>query len=171
MAHMQNTTPKLRWHLKDADAPLKLFITVFLFMLSTGYIIGLSFVDHTSDGTVQGLEEQYRGQPESSEATELKYAKGADEMYVFLHNHILSLSMVFFCVGIIFYFTAGTSPALKKFLMVEPLIAIGTTFGGIWLMWFVSGYFSWLVIISGVSMVGCYFIMVGLILKELWLRR
>jgi hypothetical protein len=55
--------------------------------------------------------------------------------------------------------------------MVEPILAIGTTFGGIWLMRFVSEYFSWLVLVSGVTMVGCYFVMVMLILKELWLTK
>lgn len=158
------------WRLKTADPTLRLFISAFLLLLTTGYTIGLVFVDHTTSGTPQGLTEQYRGTPEGAEKAELKYAKSVDEMSIFLHNHILSLSLVFFAVGGIFYFSS-VPEKWKRFLMVEPIIAIATTFGSIWLMRFFSEYFSWLVIISGTTMVGCYFVMVILILKELWLRK
>ncbi|TAK66317.1 MAG: hypothetical protein EPO24_01625 [Bacteroidetes bacterium] len=161
----------LSWRLKDADATLRLFITTFLIVLTIGYSIGLFFVKHTTNSTPQGLAEEYRGTPEGTEATELKYEKSEDEMYIFLHNHILSLAIVFFLVGGLFYFSSEVSDSIKKILMAEPVAAIVTTFGGIWLMRFVSEHFSWLVIISGISMVGCYFIMVGLMLKELWFPR
>jgi hypothetical protein len=159
------------WRLRDADRTLRLFITAFLLVLTVGYTIGLLFVDHTTSGTPVGLSEEFRGTPETSTAAELKYAKSADEMYIFLHNHILSLSLVFLAVGIIFYFHSMPPGLLKDALIVEPFAAILTTFGGIWLMRFVSEYFSWLVLISGISMVGCYVSMVTLILKELWIRK
>ena len=92
-------------------------------------------------------------------------------MYIFLHNHILSLALVFFALGSIFYFSSAVGDGWKAVLLVEPFVAIGTTFGGIWFMRFVSAHFSWLVMISGVSMVICYATMVILILKELWSRR
>ncbi len=158
------------WRLRDADRTLRVFITVFILLLTTGYAIGLMFVDHSSARTVQGLTEEFRGTPENSPALELKYAKSVSEMYVFLHNHILSLSLVFFAVGGIFYFSSSVSRGTKEFLIIEPFVAIATTFGGIYLMRFVSEHFSWLVLVSGVSMVGCYLVMVFLILKELWIR-
>ncbi len=161
----------LNWRLKDVDHTLRLFLTIFLFVLTVGYSIGLFFVDHTTKGTPQGLVEEYRGTPEGNDSAELKYPKSEDEMYIFLHNHILSLSMVFFAVGGLFYFSSEVSDSVKKMLMVEPLAALLTTFGGIWLMRFVSERFSWLVLVSGVSMVGCYFAMVILMLKEMWFKR
>jgi hypothetical protein len=159
------------WRLRDADTSLRLFVTAFLLLLTIGYVIGLAFVDHTSSGTRQGLVEEYRGTPENAPSAELKYAKSPDEMYIFLHNHILSLALVFFAVGGIFYFTSTPSGFFKDFLIIEPFIGIATTFGGLWLMRYVSGQFSWLVLISGVSMACCYLLMVLLILKELWIRR
>ena len=166
-----DTSHHIRWRLKDADVTLKLFITAFLVLLTTGYVIGLAFVDHTTSGTPTGLEEEFRGMSDSAHAVELKYAKSADEMYIFLHNHILSLSLIFFAVGGLFYFSSKVSRGVKGFLVVEPFIAIATTFGGIWMMRFVAESFSWLVLISGVSMVGCYAAMVILILAELWIRK
>lgn len=165
-----NDSPRrnILWTLRDADTTLRLFITAFLLLLTLGYGIGLAFVDHTSSGTPRGLVEEYRGTPENSQSSELKYAKSPDELYIFLHNHVLSLSLVFLAVGGIFYFTSLPKGLLKNFLMIEPFLGIGTTFGGIWLMRFASEHFSWLVLISGLSMVICYLIMVALILKELW---
>ncbi|MBI5216693.1 MAG: hypothetical protein HY960_13150 [Ignavibacteriae bacterium] len=159
-----------QWRLKDADTTLRLFLTAFLLVLTIGYSIGLFFVEHKSSGSPSGLVEEYRGTPEGIESAELKYEKSADEMYIFLHNHILSLSFVFFALGGLFYFSS-IKESWKTLLMVEPLIAIITTFGGIWAMRFVSEHFVWLVLISGTSMVGCYFVMVGLMLKELWFRK
>ena len=161
----------LGWHLRDADRTMRLFLTAFLIVLTVGYTIGLLFVDHTTSGTTQGLSEHFRGTPENSDSAELKYAKSPDEMYIFLHNHILSLSLVFVAVGAIFYFHSMRPGLLKDLLIIEPFVAIITTFGGIWMMRFVSEYFNWLVLVSGISMVGCYIIMVTLILKELWLRK
>jgi hypothetical protein len=60
---------------------------------------------------------------------------------------------------------------MKSVLMVEPLLAVGTTFGGIWLTRFVSESFGWLVLASGISMALCYLAMVVLILWELWTDR
>jgi hypothetical protein len=51
--------------------------------------------------------------------------------------------------------------------MVEPLAAVATTFGGIWLMRFVSPLFSYLVLLSGLTMGLCYLAMVALLLAEL----
>jgi hypothetical protein len=157
--------------LTNADATAKLFITAFLIVLTIAYTIGLLFVDHTSRSTPSGLEEQFRGTEQQSQSEELRYEKSEDEMYIFLHNHIFSLSLIFFAVGGIFYFSSIVSNSIKTFLIVEPFMAIITTFGGIWLMRFVAPGFSWLVLISGTLMVGCYTAMVILILVELWIKK
>jgi len=162
---------KTRLRLRDADSALRLFLSTFLIVLTIGYGIGLAFVDHTTSGTPRGLAEEFRGTPDGTSAAELKYEKGENELYIFLHNHILSLAIVFFAVGGIFYFSSLVNEGIKKLLMVEPLIALITTFGGIWLMRFVGAGFSWLVIISGITMVGCYLTMVVLMLIELWRYR
>ncbi len=159
------------WHLCHADNTARLFITAFLIVLTAGYAIGLLFVDHTSRSTPTGLEEQFRGTEQQTQSEELRYEKSEDEMYIFLHNHIFSLSLIFFAVGGIFYFSSMVGNPIKTFLITEPFMAIITTFGGIWLMRFVAPGFSWLVLISGTLMVGCYIAMVILILVELWIKK
>jgi len=162
---------KLSWRLRDADRAARLLITAFLLLLTAGYAIGLAFVDHTTSGTPQGIAENFRGTPENAQAAEIKYAKSSPEMFTFLHNHILSLALVYFAVGGLFYFTSSPVGFWKEFLLLEPFIAIFTTFGGIWLMRYLSEGISWVVLLSGISMIGCYLVMVLFILKELWTRR
>lgn len=159
----------MNFQLREADTTLKVFLTTFILVLTLGYFVGLIFVEHTSSFSSTGVQEQFRGTSEISNTPEMKYEKSLNEMYVFLHNHILSLSLVFVILGGIFYFSSIVPEGLKRFLMIEPLIAIVTTFGGIALVRFVSPVLSWLVLISGASLFICYGAMVFLILKELWL--
>jgi predicted tellurium resistance membrane protein TerC len=116
----------------------------------------------------QGIQEQFLGRDESDTTQELRYAKSVNEMYVFVHNHVLSLSLVFLALGGILYFSSIVSERVKRFLILEPLLAVITTFGGIALVRFVSPSFSWLVLISGVSLFVSYVVIVFLIIKELW---
>jgi hypothetical protein len=158
------------WRLRDADRPLRLFLTAFLVVATAGYGIGLAFVNHATSGTPTGLSSEFRGDDGGTSSAELKFEKSPREMYTFIHNHVFSLAVLFFCVGAIFSFSSA-GPGLKTFLLVEPFVAIATTFGGIWLMRFASAGYSWLVIISGLSMATCYGIMVFLIVWELWRGR
>lgn len=159
------------WRLRDADSRTRSFLIFFLVILTAGYAVGLLFIDHSSGGTPQGVAEQFRGSADAGQSAEIRYEKSPDEMYIFLHNHILSLALVFFAVGGIFSFSSIAKGGLKTFLMVEPLVAIATTFGGIWLMRFVSPAFLYLVLISGATMGLCYVAMVALMITELLVGR
>jgi len=159
------------WRLRDAGGPLRLLITAFLVVLTSGYALGIFFVEHTTSGTPGGLSGEFRGTDADASSMDMKFEKSPREMYTLLHNHVLSLSILFFLVGAIFNFSSIPGTPWKALLMVEPFVAIVTTFGGLWLLRFVSPGFVWLVIPSGISMVACYLLMVALILKELWWKR
>jgi hypothetical protein len=158
----------VKFRLIDLDQTGKLLVTSFLVVLTLGYGLGLFFVEHRTSMTASGVEHQFLGTPEYEAAAEIQYAKSPTEMLVFLHNHVFSLSLVFFAVGTLFYFSALPSPFWKRFLLIEPFAAIITTFGGIALIRYVSPLFSWLVIVSGVSIACCYVAMTVIILKDLW---
>jgi len=147
---------------------MKLFLTAFIVVLSTGYGIGLAFVEHTTSLSTPGVEQQFLGSIDPERMEEMRYPKSVNEMYVFIHNHVLALSLIFFCVGAIFYFSSTVPESVKRFLLIEPMAAIVTTFGGIALVRFVSPHFSWLVVISGGSLLVCYAAIVYLVMKELW---
>jgi len=156
------------WTLRMADTGIRLFLTAFLLVLTCGYAAGLIFVKHTTRGTPDGLVEEYRGSPDGVAADEIKYEKSPSEMMILLHNHLLSLAVVFFLLGSVFYFNSIITGPVRTFLIVEPFVAILSTFGGIFLMRFASAHFSWLVILSGVSMMFCFASMVIISLVDLW---
>ena len=160
------------FQLRHASRPLRLFLTAFLLVLTLGYVFGLSFVHHTTSLSPGGVVEQFRGNqsPDVSQK-ELKYEKSLNEMLTFTHNHILSLTLLFFVVGGILLCSSIISDGWKTFLIVEPFVAIVTTFGGLWLLRFTSPWLVWLVVLSGITMLVCYLASIYLILKELWFKK
>lgn len=156
--------------LRDADPTLRLFLTAFLLVLSAGYVTGLLFVGRETGATTDGLAAQFLGAPDGA-GGELRFEKSPREMFVFLHNHLLALSLVFLALGGIFRYSSLVSPFWKGLLMVEPMLALLTTFGGIAAMRFLSPDFVWLVVVSGASVHLGFAAMTVLILVELWRPR
>lgn len=157
--------------LKQFDFNLKLLTTAFLILLTFGYAIGLLLVEHKTGITPKGITEEYKGTLDETQSDVIKYPRSKNEMYIFLHNHITSLSVLFFIVGFIFYFSSIVSKRFKTFLILEPFISIAVTFSGIWLLWETSQLFSWIVLVSGILMGLSYAVMVLLILIELWILK
>lgn len=127
---------------------IKLLIRTFLLVLSVGYFSGLVFVNSTTQMTNGGIVENYTGNEDDEEASVMKFKKSAHEMINIIHTHILSMSLIFFVLGIL---TAGAkcSTQLKVVLMIEPLLSVLMTFGGIYLVWLGVDWLSYLVMISG----------------------
>ncbi|GLU44128.1 hypothetical protein [Allomuricauda sp. NBRC 101325] len=130
---------------------IKLFIAVFVCMLSVGFFTGLLFVNQTDSNTPAGIEENYLGNEEDEEAKVMKFEKGDREMLTIIHTHILSMSFIFFLLGGLVWL-AKAPKKLKLFLTIEPFLSIILTFGGIYLMWSGVSGFKYVVIISGILM-------------------
>ena len=83
---------------KSRDASVDL--TRFVVFLSHSFSHDITFNSEfeVEDAKVAGGEDG--GRPE------IRYSKGDNEMFVFMYNHILSLSLVFLAVGTIFYFSS-----------------------------------------------------------------
>ena len=96
-----------------------------------------------------------------------KYPKLVNNLLLTTHNHLLSLSMIFLCIGLIFSMSTLINGKLKWFLIYEPYFSILLTFGGIWGIRFINSYFLWIVAISGTLMYICYFVMAIICLWEL----
>ena len=170
-ADSSTSAPTVRFRLRDADGTLKLFLTVFVVVLSLGYAAGIFFVAHTTSMSPSGIDEEFTGSIHPETSGEMKFEKSAREMFILIHDHVLSLALVFFALGGVFYFSSLIPDRLKLFILIEPFVAIVTTFGGIALVRFVAVQFSWLVIVSGFSLFVCFATMVVLILAELWVTR
>jgi hypothetical protein len=160
----------MTYSLRESDRGLRWMITLFLALLSCGYAVGLLYVEHTTSMSSPGVQEQFLGSPEGAAPAEVKYARSPGEMFTFIHNHVFSMALMFLVLGVLLYGTSVFSPAWKRFLMIEPFVAIATTFGGIALIRYFSPLFSWLVIVSGVSLACVYLLSVGAIMVEMWGR-
>ena len=161
---------KIRLQQLPIKIKLLLFFTVL--NLTFGVSIGLYYVANTTQLSPAGTTEHFSGSEIDAEFDiPEKYPKPVSELLITTHNHIISLTLIFLVIGGIFYFNSSITGGLKTILIAEPFVSILTTFGGIWLIRFVHPAFSYLVIISGILMYGCYFIMAGVLLYELGLKK
>ena len=145
---------------------LKIAIVAFLIVLSIGFFGGLSFVNNTTSMQTSGIESHYLGNEDDENAEVMKFKKNKREMLTLVHNHILSLSVIFFLVSLILT-TTSFSKKLKLFLIVEPFCSLVLTFGGLYVMWLGVNWFKYIVIISGVLMTFCYITSILLIFRQL----
>lgn len=152
--------------LVDLPKELKWLIFLFLIVLSIGYFMGISFVEHTTDLNSKGIIENYNGNESNEMAETMKFKKSQHEMLNILHTHFLSLSVIFLMMGLLVYGTDLPS-VIKKIIMIEPLVSVLITFGGIYLIWIGIEWVSYLVMISGILMTFCYTIGLIAILKSL----
>ena len=157
---------QLNGSLQTLPKDVKLLIGVFIIVLSIGFYTGLLFVGETSSVNPNGIEEQYLGNEADEDAGIMKFKKSDKEMLALVHNHVLSMAIIFFLVGLILY-TTKLNKKLKLFLMIEPFISVILTFGGLYLLWKGMLWMKYIVIFSGSLMVLCYTISVIIILKQL----
>lgn len=145
---------------------IKALIFVFLIVLSVGFYTGLGFVNETTTANPNGIESHYNGNEDDESATKMQFKKSKREILTLVHNHILSLSIIFFILSLILS-TTSINKKLKYFLMFEPFASVLLTFGGIYLMWKGVGWFKYVVMISGIAMTFSFIASTFLILFQL----
>lgn len=145
---------------------LKLLIGTFIVVLSIGFFSGLSFVGETSNFSSNGIQENYLGNEDAEDAEVMLFKKSDKQMLSIVHSHILSMSMIFFIVALLVY-TIDFNSAFKKFLMIEPLISVMTTFGGLYFLWKGILWMKYIVMVSGMLMTLSYTLSILLIFWSL----
>jgi hypothetical protein len=145
---------------------IKLLIGAFIIVLSIGFYTGLLFVNETSSVSATGIEENYLGNENDEDAQVMKFRKPDKEMLSIVHSHILSMSLIFFLVGLILSIT-NIPKSLKLFLMIEPFISVILTFGGIYLLWKGTLWIKYIVMFSGALMTLSFTVAVLIILSQL----
>ena len=149
---------------------IKLLIGAFLVVLSIGFYIGLLFVGETSSTKPTGIEEHYLGNEAIEDAQVMKFKKSPKEMLTIVHTHILSMSFIFFLVGLILT-TTRLNKKLKLFLILEPFLSVLLTFGGIYFLWKGITWFKYIVIFSGILMTLTFTVSTFIIFSQLLKKR
>jgi hypothetical protein len=146
---------------------LKLLIATFIIVLSIGFYTGLLFVSDTSSANPNGIEEQYLGNESDEDAVVMKFKKSSKEMLSLVHNHTLSMSVIFFLVGLLISITKLPAK-LKLFLMIEPFLSVMLTFGGVYLLWDGMVWMKYVVMFSGTLMTLTFILATVIIMAQLF---
>jgi hypothetical protein len=139
--------------LRDWPGYLRGLTAAFIFVSFVGYGIGLVFMDHATDSAPQGIVDHYAGNEETME-----FGKSTAEMMGLIHTHILGMSVLFFVIGVLFAFSDFPS-RWRGCVMIDTMLTLLTTFGGLWLVSINKAFAVWLVLPSSVLMVGGYCLM------------
>jgi len=149
---------------------IKLLIGAFIIVLSIGFYTGLLFVGETSSVNPNGIEEQYLGNENDENAEVMRFKKSDQEMLTLVHNHILSMSIIFFLVGGLVSITK-LNKKIKLFLIVEPFVSVVLTFGGLYLLWSGMLWMKYIVMFSGILMTLTFTVSVIVILIQLFISK
>ncbi|MDB5033000.1 MAG: hypothetical protein JWQ98_241 [Chlorobi bacterium] len=131
---------------------------------------GGSLLNDTSSANGESLLHggpQAQTAPAAGPEPEMKFEKSLPEMLNITHTHILAMASFFAFAAIIFAMTTRPSARLKSLLIVEPFIAIITSFASMWLMRYVHPAFSYLLVLSSGSMALCFYVMMFYSFREL----
>ena len=151
---------------------IKLLLVLTVLNLTAGVGIGLYYVSNTTHLSPEGTAEQFKGSSvDNNFDIPEKFPKPISELLTTTHNHIISMTFIFFIMGGIFYFNSIITGFWKTFFIAEPFFSILVTFGGIWLIRFIHPSFSYLVMVSGILMYLSFFIMAGTIIYELSIKK
>ena len=150
---------------------LRLLTGIFMFCLISGVSVGIIYLAETTHLTPRGTVEHYVGSTEKSKGNisidiPENYPKLFEEMLLTTHNHILSMAVFFFLSGGLFYFSSFSSGKLKSAIMVEPLVSVALTFGGLWGVRYIDSSFVYLVIPSAAMMYMSFYFSTFYVLRD-----
>lgn len=143
---------------------------MFLFVLAFGYLSGVDLLKHTTDFKSKGVEQNVLGNEVDEYADELHFKMSERELHGIIHSHVITLGVLFVMLSFMFFFTSY-SEGLKSFLMIEPLVSLITTFGGLWLLWSGVVWMKYIIMLSGILMHLSFVILVVLLLRELLFKK
>jgi len=155
---------ELRGIMASLPRKFRLFVVCFVLLLNVGFFTGFSFVRVTTSLNSQGIEENYLGNEDDENAKVMHFKKSEQEILTLIHNHVLSLSLIFFVLGTLLYM-CKVHDRLLSFLMFEPFLSLLLTFGGIYILWKGFIWFKYVIMISGFAMVLSLILMSVLVIK------
>ena len=164
---MNSSNPELLW--RDVPSPIRSLARWLTIAQMVGYTTALLFVLHTTKMVPSGITERYRGSDSTAVEGEMQFPKSYAEMLTLTHTHILSMAVIFALSGLGVSLCSRLSPGLRRFLIVEPFVALLVSFSCLWLVRYVDPRFSWLLELSSSIMAITFYVQSFLILTELHL--
>ena len=151
--------------LQTLDKNLKKLLIYYLITLGIGFSLGVLYVYLNSEFSSSGMIEQYLGS--ESDKWNFKPKKTLQDLVSHTHEHITMFSIIFLSLGIIFLYNNTIKGFWKRFLIIEPFLSIIITFGGFFIIRYVTIAFSYVIMISSFLMYLCFYVMLFISLYEL----
>jgi hypothetical protein len=133
-----------------------------------GYSTALALVRLTTGLTPAGITDHYRGSENPDGA--MQFPKSLAEMLVLTHTHLLAMTTVFVLSGVGLALCERVPDRWKRWLCVEPFVALLVSFSAMWLMRYVDPRFSLLLALSSGVMALTFYTQSFLVLRELGWR-
>ena len=156
---------KLNGLIYNLPSELRNLIISFVIVLSTGYFVGVMFIDHTSSLNPEGIQENYLGNEVREPIDVIKFKKSSYQMFNLIHTHVISMSIIFFIMGLLLSIT-DLNKYLKAFLIIEPFFSIAATFLGIYYLWTGILWMKYIIFISSLIMTLVYFASAFIVLYQ-----
>lgn len=142
---------QLKGKIMGFSEDVKVLLGVYLLVTSIGFVSALQFVNVTTEGSPKGIEENYLGNEEDLQAEELKFAKSDKQVLNIVHTHMLSMAMLFLILALLVALTP-IDGFFRKFLLIEPMVSVLLTFGGIYFLTKGILWMKYVVMLSGILM-------------------
>lgn len=133
-----------------------------------GYTTSLVYVWQTTRLVPSGIVDHYRGS-EGGEGA-MHFAKSFSEMLSITHTHLLAMAVIFVLSGLALALCERVPPSRRRWLIVEPFVAMLVSFAAMWLMRYADPRFSLLLALSSGIMAATFYLQSALVLRELGLR-
>ncbi len=172
----------------------KLFLTAFLLVISLGYLMAVLNIWTSMEGikevsvevtTPEGPKEVKQIKIQSLWIYDgvVNHYKGSEKdpaAYPGLdlptlsstsHTHLVAMSLMVFCLGLIFLFTNTLPNWLKKFVLVDSFVAVVIAVGSFWVIKYVVPEGAYLMMFSGMLLGFCVFFETLTPLYEMWVKK
>ena len=150
--------------LQTLDKNLKKLLIYYLITLGIGFSLGVLYVYLNSEFSSSGMIEQYLG---NNDEWAPKLPKTLQDLVSHTHEHITMFAIIFLSLALIFAYNNTIKGFWKRFLMLEPFVSIIITFGGFFVIRYITTNFSYIIMISSSIMYICFYIMLFVCLYEL----
>ena len=132
-----------------------------------GYTTSLLFIHHTTGMTPPGVAEHYRGSDPAASDAAMQFPKTYSEMLTITHTHLFSMATIFVFSGFALALCERPTEPWRRWLIVEPFVALLISFASMWLMRYVDARFSWLLSLSSAIMAATFYVQSYYVLREL----
>ncbi|HEU5218722.1 MAG TPA: hypothetical protein VFU23_08680 [Gemmatimonadales bacterium] len=152
---------------RDLPRSLRTMAAWLAVVQAVGYTTSLVYVWLTTQLAPSGIAGHYRGTDPGAAEGSMHFEKSFAEMLTITHTHLLGMAAIFALSGAALALCTTPPERWRRFLIVEPLVALLVSFASMWLMRYADPRFAWLLEISSTVMAATFYVQTFLVLREL----